>query len=175
MSQLIDSEETGAAVRPKFLVDVNVGRLARWLRILGYDASFIPHADDLKLVEVALREGRVLLTKDRHILERRVIATGRLRAILVRGDDVMTQLRQVTEEMELDQRNAFSLCVECDVPLRSRPKETLAGAVPPYVFQTQQSFMACPACGKVFWQGTHWSHMKERLAGLLPAVQGDSG
>ena len=159
-------------MRPKFLVDLNVGRLARWLRILGYDALFIPHADDRKLVEVAMREGRVLLTKDRHILERRVVTTGELKAILVQGDDVMTQLRHVASEMALDRGNAFSQCVECDLPLRDRPKETVAGVVPPYVFQTQESFMECPACGRVYWQGTHWNRMREELARLLPAAHG---
>src|SRR5690348_6897547 len=83
------------SVRPRFLADCNVGRLARWLRALGYDASYHARIDDGELVREAAAESRVLLTRDRDLTKRRIIQTGVVRAILIRDDDVTKQLRQV--------------------------------------------------------------------------------
>src|SRR5260370_242592 len=74
-------------VKPRFLADCNVGRLARWLRALGYDASYHPRIDDAELVREAAAESRVLLTRDRDLTKRRVIQTGAVRAILLRDDE----------------------------------------------------------------------------------------
>lgn len=158
-------------MRPKFLADANVGKLAKWLRILGYDALYLADGEDGALVQRALREGRVLLTKDTHLLQRRVIARGQVRAVLVQGDDVLTQLSHLARDLGLDTARAFSLCVPCGVALRDRPKETLERLVPPYVFQHQERFMECPACGKLYWHGTHWRRMQDvtRRLGLQPA------
>lgn len=150
-------------MRPRFLVDINVGRLAKWLRILGYDAAVRPDAEDGELVRRAMADGRVLLTRDALIPQRRVVAQGRLRVILLRSEEPMAQLRQVMEDLGLDPSGAFTLCIECGARLRDRPKDTVVGLVPPYVFQTQQAFMECPACGKLYWQGTHWRNMRRKL------------
>ncbi len=84
----------------KFIVDSNVGRLARWLRIAGFDTVFINDLDDNRLVRLALSEGRVLLTKDTQILKRRVATTGRLKVILIESEEVKAQLRQVVKNAE---------------------------------------------------------------------------
>jgi len=96
-------------VRPRFLADCNVGRLARWLRALGYDASYHARIDDSELVREAAAENRVLLTRDRDLTKRRVIQTGVVRAILIRDDDVTRQLRQVFAELAIS-------CEFCDAP-----------------------------------------------------------
>ena len=75
----------------RFVVDVNVGRLAKWLRVMGYDSLFIPDVDDAELLRIAEEQGRIALTKDRYILQRRAVATGRVRAVLVRSDDFREQ------------------------------------------------------------------------------------
>lgn len=168
-----DSVATGAPVpardslRPRFLVDVNVGRLAKWLRILGYDASFIPDAEDGHLVKVAQAEGRILLTRDVRLMDRRPVTRGLLKALLIASDHLDEQLRQVVTAYGLDQDGKLSLCIECSEPLRSRPKEAVAGLVPPYVSQTQDAFFDCPNCGRVYWKGTHWSNMRQTLASTL--------
>ena len=151
----------------KFIVDSNVGRLARWLRIAGFDTLFMRGVDDNRLVRMALDENRVLLTKDTHMVERRVIANGRLKAILIEADDVMSQVRQVFTTLDLhSELNPFSLCVECNKPLLSRNKEEIRGLVPPYVFQTQTEFMQCPECERVYWKGTHWERMCRELGAI---------
>ena len=155
-----------ASVRPRFLADCNVGRLARWLRALGYDASYHARIDDSELVREAAAENRVLLTRDRDLTRRRVIQTGVVRAILIRDDDVTKQLRQVFAELGLELKEALTRCIECNSELESRMPATVAERVPPYVRRTQSRYSECPECGRIYWAGTHWQRMREVLLGL---------
>jgi uncharacterized protein with PIN domain len=152
----------------KFIVDSNVGRLARWLRIAGFDTIFINDLDDNRLVRLAFSEGRVLLTKDTQILKRRVATTGRLKVILIESEEVKAQLRQVVKTLNLgDQIKPFTLCLECNQPLVSREKEEIEGLVPPYIFQTQTQYMQCSTCHRVYWRGTHWQRMSGELERIV--------
>jgi len=155
----------------KFIVDSNVGRLARWLRIAGFDTLFINDLDDNRLVRLALAEGRVLLTKDTQILKRRLVTTGRLKVIFIEDIEVKAQLRQVVKTLNLsDKIKPFTLCLECNQPLVTRSKEEIEGLVPPYIFKTQTQYMQCPACQRIYWRGTHWERMRrelERIVGEL--------
>ena len=153
-------------MKPRFLADCNVGRLARWLRALGYDASYHARIGDAELVREAAAESRVLLTRDRDLTKRRVIQTGVVRAILIRDDEVTKQLRQVFAELGLELKEALTRCIECNSELESRVPSTVAERVPPYVRQTQSRYSECPVCGRIYWAGTHWQRMREVLAGL---------
>ena len=155
-----------ASVRPRFLADCNVGRLARWLRALGYDASYHARIDDSELVREAAAENRVLLTRDRDLTKRRMIQTGVVRAILIRDDDVTKQLRQVFAELGLELKEALTRCIECNSELQSRVPALVAERVPPYVRRTQSRYSECPECGRIYWAGTHWQRMREVLLGL---------
>jgi hypothetical protein len=154
-------------VAAKFIVDVNVGKLAKWLRILGYDALFINGLDDDELIRIAIDEGRVLLTKDTRILRRGVVYSGELKLVLIRDDDVRSQLRQVVRTLNLKLSKPFSLCIECNQPLLPRTREEVKELVPPYVFQTQTQYMQCPSCQRIYWRGTHWQRMKRELERLI--------
>ena len=152
-------------MEPRFLVDINVGRLAKWLRALGYDATISPGLDDSGLVRKALAEGRTLLTKDTHLVRRGSIVRGVLRALLIRDDEVGEQLRQVVAELKLDiPGKSFSRCLRCNVDLEPAPREQVQERVPPYVYRNQQSFTRCPACQRIYWPGTHWRNMMAELA-----------
>ena len=152
----------------KFIVDSNVGRLARWLRIAGFDTMFINDLDDNRLVRLALSEERVLLTKDTQILKRRVATTGRLKVILIESEEVKAQLRQVVKTLNLGDRiKPFTLCLECNQPLVPREKEDVKELVPPYIFQTQTQYMQCPVCQRVYWRGTHWQRMSRELEKIV--------
>ncbi len=149
---------------PKFIVDHNVGKLAKWLRVMGYDAQFFNGADDADLVAMALAEGRVILTRDTRIVKRRVVTNGRLKAILIQSDAPEQQMRQVIDMLNLDCRfRPFALCLECNQPLQERSKEQVKDLVPPYVFQTQNQYVECPNCRRIYWRGTHWQAMTRRL------------
>ena len=154
----------GPEGQTRFIADANVGRLAKWLRALGYDTLFFKEIDDNDLVRIGLAEGRVLLTRDSRLMERRVAALGPLKAILIRSEEVQLQLKQVVKSLGLDcRRRPFSLCLECNESLESVPRSEVRTQVPPYVFETQTSFHRCPSCRKVYWQGTHWQRMSEDL------------
>src|SRR5947209_8474885 len=101
----------------RFIVDNNVGRLAVWLRALGYDTSYIDPIEDGELVEIAQREGRILLTKDTGIFRRRLITSGEVRAIRVHGDDWRRQLAQIVMELGLRTEPRFTRWIECNTSL----------------------------------------------------------
>ncbi len=148
----------------KFIVDQNVGKLARWLRMMGYDSLFFTGEDDGAMVKQALVEGRVILTRDTEIMQRRVVSEGRLRAVLFRSETPEQQMRQLLGEFDLiGLARPFTLCLECNQPLVPRSREEVKDCVPPYVYATQTQYMECPACRRLYWRGTHWEAMKRKL------------
>jgi uncharacterized protein with PIN domain len=147
-------------------VDANVGKLARWLRMLGYDTAFVRDIDDDELIEIGLKEGRVLLTRDTQVMLRRTVAGGTVKAMLLSEDDPKLQMRRVIAGMNLDRRDEFTRCLECNERLIARNKDEVESLVPPYVYKTQTQYYQCPICGRIYWRGTHWEHMKQVLESL---------
>ncbi len=148
----------------KFFADNNVGKLAKWLRMMGYDTLFFNGSDDSSMIAIALAEGRVILTRDTQIMRRRVVTSGQLKAILIQGDEPEQQMRQVIDSLNLDcQFRPFTICLECNQPLVPRSREQVKDLVPPYVFQTQVQYVECPTCHRIYWRGTHWQAMTEKL------------
>ena len=141
-----------------------MGKLAKWLRIMGYDALFFEGSDDSDMIAAALAEGRVILTRDTQIMRRRVVASGQLKAILIQSDEPERQMRQVVATLDLAHRfQRFSICLECNQPLVERKREQVRDLVPPYVFQTQNQYMECSVCHRIYWRGTHWQAMTKKL------------
>ncbi len=148
----------------KFIVDNNTGKLAKWLRMMGYDTLFFRGGDDSQMVTMALAEGRVILTRDTQIVRRRVVANGQLKVLLIQSDQPEWQMQQVVAMLNLDnQLKPLSICLECNHPLEERERQQVKDLVPPYVFQTQCQYMACPVCRRVYWRGTHWQAMTKKL------------
>ena len=150
----------------RFIVDHNVAKLARWLRMMGYDTTVFDQPDDWQMIRNALAENRIVITKDTGVMKRRVITSGKLRALLVSSDDPEKQMQQVVSNFHLDNRNSFSLCMECNVPLVGVKREDIKNRVPPYVYRTKSQFVECPVCHRVYWQGTHWEAMIKTLIKL---------
>jgi len=136
-----------------------LGRLAKWLRVLGYDTTYFPHLDDDQLVRLARAEGRLLLTRDRGLAQRRG-----LQCLLIESDHLEEQLGQVLAEPTLTEEHSFSRCPVCNTPLQKVKKPELEGRVPPHIFRTHKDFSLCPNCDKIYWPGTHWARMQEKLA-----------
>ncbi|MDE3090177.1 MAG: Mut7-C RNAse domain-containing protein [Chloroflexota bacterium] len=145
----------------KFLVDNMLGRLATWLRLLGYDTAYLPEADDHALARVARAEDRILLTRDVELTRRRGV-----RHVLIESEKVEEQLGQIFRTLGLSARQAFSRCAECNTILEQAKPESVRGHVPPYVFQTHARFLRCPRCQRVYWRGTHWAHMLAQIEEL---------
>lgn len=152
------------AMRPKFIVDVNVGRLATWLRIMGYDTAFPRTASDNELVRLALKQDRLLITRDSGFLLRRSVRLGQLRMLYVVADDLRGQLRQLILELHLNLDGGFSRCLRCNEPLAQVDKAEVADRIPDYVSRTHTVFSQCSSCRRVYWPGTHWSNMMSELA-----------
>ena len=156
----------------KFIADNNVGKLARWLRLIGYDTLLFKQKHDSKMIRIAISEDRVILTKDTQFMKRRLVTSGELKAVLIKQDDPKTQIQELVKTLNLDYHfRPFSLCLECNKALIARCKAEVQNLVPPYVFETQAQYMACPACHRVYWQGTHWQAMVKKLQDL----QGEGG
>ncbi len=145
----------------KFLVDVMLGRLAKWLRLVGYDAAYSSDADDHRLARWARAEDRILLTRDVELARRRGV-----RVMLIESEKVEQQLRQVFRTLELTVQEPFSRCAECNVLLEEHSPERASSRVPPYVFRTQVQFRTCPHCGRVYWRGTHWARILAMIEDL---------
>jgi len=151
----------------RFLVDENAARIVRWLRLMGYDTSYLPGVADAVLVARARAEQRVLLTRDRGIMARREIAGGQARAVLLDSDHTWQQLEQVVRTCNLDPARApFSRCAACNGVLERVSPDEASAYVPPFVAATHRQFTRCPGCGRFYWRGTHWQRVRARLAGL---------
>jgi uncharacterized protein len=147
---------------PRFVADVMLGRLARWLRALGYDTLYVRDAPDAQLLGLALREGRRLLTRDAALARR-----ARDAGFLVRAETLDEQLREVMSACGLDGRASLSRCLECNGVLAAVPAEAIREAVPAYTFATHREFWRCPDCRRVFWAGSHAAGILRRLEPYL--------
>jgi uncharacterized protein len=148
-----------------FVADCMLGRLAKWLRILGFDVVYLSKAEDRELVAIARREGRVLLTRDTGLIERTAKRPNRL---FIRSDDWEDQIAQVLDELELwDEIHANTRCIACNLPLKPLGRERARNLVTPYVGEKATSFAVCPGCQRVFWQGTHYGDMEKKIERLL--------
>ena len=159
---------------PRFLADAMLGRLAKWLRILGYDAEYFRGEDD-ELLRLARRGGRVLLTRDTQ-LHRRCAAGALLPPagaeplpahLFIQSDHVMEQLRQVVTVLGLDPTAPPARrCACCNAALEPRPKAEVFGSVPEFVWSQHETFWACPDCRRIYWAGSHRQRMEEAIKAL---------
>lgn len=150
----------------RFIADRNLGTLAKWLRILGYDTLYERGNADLDFLRKAAEEGRVALTRKRDLACRPHM----VRLVVVKADHACDQLAEVVEALTIipNPVKRMTLCLRCNAPLEAIPKETAEGLVPVYVYQTYGQFRRCPLCGRIFWPGTHREHVEERLRAQLP-------
>ncbi len=139
---------------PKFIATIELGRLARWLRILGFDCIFFDKSEKKDLIIESLREDRIILTR-----ESKLSRFSGVRMVHIESDFIEEQLTQVTKilRLKIDKKNMFTRCVECNTPIAKEAKANVEGKVPPHVYKTQEEFMKCPGCDKIYWKGTHFN------------------
>ena len=132
--------------------------MCKWLRIMGFDASYFPEAEKRELIIKSLQGERVILTRD----SKMAVYSG-IRMLHIKSDFVEEQVRQVVAELNIkpDRNKFFTICVICNTPLKKVKKSDIKDKVPPYVYQTQDSFMRCDVCERIYWQGTHWTNVGE--------------
>lgn len=149
----------------KFICDDMVGRLAKWLRILGYDTTYF-RGEDAQLAAISRAEERIVLTRDAKLPQQRVLKN----CLVLKSDEVFEQLKEVLQHFKLlpiqiDQ--TFSRCLICNTLVIKLSKDEVKSQVPDYVYQTKNQFHQCPQCKKIFWTGTHVEKTRKRLEILL--------
>lgn len=149
---------------PRFVADAHLGGLARLLRLSGFDTCYDNHYDDAELVALALREGRIVLTRDRELLKRRELTHG----CFVHALRPAEQAAELFARLDLARSaRPFTLCLECNAPLQPIDAVAIAHRLPPDVRARHSRFSTCARCRRVFWEGSHWRRMREVVDRLL--------
>jgi len=144
----------------KLLLTRELGRLSKWLRILGVDAEYFKEGNASSLIIQALRDGRIILTRNHRLPQARGI-----KIILIKQERIKAQLSEVLKALRVqpDPKMMFSRCILCNVELAQIDKKKIRDKVPEYVFKTQEDFITCPKCKRIYWQGTHWGNVQNML------------
>lgn len=137
----------------KFLTDASLARLAKWLRLLGYDTVVFPREAGREMLRLADKEGRIVLTRRQDMTERQFAGT----LFLIIDVLVGNQLKSVIEKfsLKLDRQKMFGICMACNEKLNPVSREEVCDLVPPYVFENCDQYNRCPRCNKIYWMGTH--------------------
>jgi uncharacterized protein with PIN domain/sulfur carrier protein ThiS len=150
--------------RTRFVLDVHLGRLAKLLRMLGFDTLYSNRYDDSDLSLISRNQGRIVLTRDRELLKRSMISHG----YCLRSDQPMEQLLEVLKRFDLRGKILpFNRCLRCNSVLQEIAADRAAPSVPEYVAKTYEHYKTCPDCGRIYWQGSHWEHMRKVLEANL--------
>jgi uncharacterized protein len=148
---------------PRFVLDTHLGRLAAYLRMLGFDTAWRNHCDDAELARVARDERRILLTRDTGLLKRSAVTHG----CFVRETDARRQMEEVVRRFHLARLAApFTRCLRCNEPLAAVTKEDALEDLPPRTAQLHDEFRRCPSCRRVYWKGTHYQRMRRLVDSL---------
>lgn len=148
---------------PKFVADVHLGRLTKYLRIIGLDVLYENNFEDDEIVSISIKEKRAILTKDRGILKRNEVTHG----YWVRATKVEAQAKEVLERFNLQKEiKELSRCIECNDLLEPVKKETIIKQLPPKVALSQNEFSKCPSCDNIYWKGSHYMRMLKFVQSL---------
>jgi hypothetical protein len=144
----------------RFVADAHLGGLARLLRMSGFDTLYDNHFHDSEIARISGRDGRIVLTRDRELLKRREITHG----CYVHALKAALQLREIFLRLDLSgSARPFTLCLQCNAPLRDLDRSQAEQRVPSGVYARYRHFSTCDACGRVYWEGSHWRPMKAML------------
>lgn len=148
--------------KKKFAIDVMLGRLARWLRLFGYDTLYDRSLSDADLIYRSIKEKRILLTRDRTLYKR----AGKY-AYLVSSEFIGAQIRELESVFKIKPVIRYNRCSLCNSPIKKVKKEFVKNLVPPYTYMVKDTFYMCPSCGKVYWEGSHRLRAEEDIKRLL--------
>jgi hypothetical protein len=154
---------------PRFVLDTHLGKLARHLRMAGFDCLYRNDYRDSELITAALAERRIILTRDKGLLKQRLVTHG----YFVRHTESEEQLREVVRALQLDTAlRPFTRCRECNAELRDVPKAEVLESLPEKVRGAYDRFQLCPGCGRIYWEGTHYLRLRRLLASTAPRDAG---
>jgi len=149
---------------PRFIADAHLGGLAHLLRMCGFDTLYDNHFEDGQIAALAAEQRRIVLSRDRELLKRRIVTHG----CYVHALKPALQLRELFERLDLaHSARPFSLCLQCNRQLREVSAEQARAHLPPRIAALYARFFVCDACRRLYWEGSHWRHMRALLAPLL--------
>ncbi|MEM2911017.1 MAG: Mut7-C RNAse domain-containing protein [Candidatus Bathyarchaeia archaeon] len=147
----------------KFIADGMLGKLTRWLRMLGHNVKYSNKLDDSQLISIAKKERRILLTRDLELYQQ-AIAKG-VQAFYMEGQTEAERLAKLAKKfgINLDIDMATSRCPKCNTRVKPLPKEKVADKVEKTTFSYYNEFWQCPKCEQIYWQGAHWTRIRKTL------------
>jgi uncharacterized protein with PIN domain len=148
-----------------FAAERTLGKLARWLRLLGFDTVFENEIESNRFLQ-RIRPGTILLTRTRQVQE----ALGASqRFVFIESNDPRKQVRQVVDELGIEKQDTrpFSRCLDCNVAIENIEKDKIYGQVPDYIWENNTAFQYCPECNKIYWPGSHTERSLERIEELF--------
>lgn len=149
---------------PRFVLDVHLGQLAVYLRMLGFDTLYRNDYEDAELARISSQEGRTLLTRDRGLLKRNIVTHG----YCLRTTQPRQQLVEVLRRFDLlGSITPFLRCLHCNTLLETVDKADISHNLPPKTVQYYNHFRRCPGCGRIYWQGSHFKRMQQFVEGVL--------
>ena len=160
MCSLTPWQDNGEYARYTFIADAMLGRLARWMRFLGFDTLYFRDIKDSKLIRIAREQDRCILTRDTRLIKIKGINN----YLLIEANDPFHQIIEVIDTLKLSQFNPLSRCVTCNGMLtRVMNKQDIKDSVPEFIFLNMNVFLKCTECGKTYWEGSHSKKFKEKL------------
>ena len=144
----------------KFVADDMLGKLAKYLRLLGYDTTYLRHSQDKELVKIALDENRIILTRDRELSRIK-----KVKSVLLKSTATKKQLEEVKKALKIvaNKKNMFSRCSECNAGTKIMKKEAIKNLIPPLVYEMYEEFSHCPKCNRVYWPGSHYGRILKEI------------
>lgn len=157
---------------PRFVLDTHLGRLAGYLRMLGFDALYRNDYEDDEIVRISRADGRIILTRDKGLLMRSAVTHG----YWVRATRVREQALEVVRRFDLaGQARPFTRCIVCNRELRLAPKDEIVERLLPKTRRYYQEFFVCDSCGRIYWNGSHYEHMRRTVDEILTEARGGEG
>ena len=148
----------------KFIADAMLGRLAKGLRLLGFDVLYYPDIDDRQVIKIAREQERTILTRDTRMLQRKVVSG----IVFIKSDRIFEQLLEMKDRLDFHGPDLIKRCGVCNMELHAiTDRDEIKDLVPEYVYHSFYSFMCCRGCGKIYWEGGHYKNIRERTREVL--------
>ena len=147
----------------KFIADSELGRLAKRLRLLGYDTLYYPQIEDSLLLRKSREENRIILTRDKSLMKRRDIKRCRCEALYIKNEQVFSQIKQILYLFRIKPDFSKSRCKHDNGELKRIEKKEVKNKVPEYVYKNQNEFVICKNCKRLYWKATQWEKLKKDI------------
>lgn len=150
--------------RNKFIADINLGDIVKYMRILGFDLYYDPLLSTREIIEISKKESRIILSKSKKLLKFKDVSHG----IFIRPGTSTEQIRRLIDYLDIkDTIKPFSRCLRCNALLKSVAKEKILDRIPPKTKEFCDEYVQCQSCDKIYWKGTHFINMKKIVRQIL--------